>query len=46
MEHSPQFEHLKERWDNKRISESLLRKNVRVGNITPEEFTEITGIPY
>lgn len=46
MEHSPEFEHLKERWEGHRISESMLRKYVKAGRITEEEFTEITGIEY
>lgn len=46
MEHSPQFDHLKERYDNGRISISMLRKYVIGGRITPEEFTEITGVEY
>lgn len=43
MEHSPQFEHLKERYEQGRISDSMLRKYVAVGRITEEEYTEITG---
>lgn len=46
MEHSAQFDHLKERYDNGRISISMLRKYVIGGRITPEEFTEITGVEY
>lgn len=46
MEHSKEYDKLKDRWDNGRISESMLRKYVRAGHITAEEFTEITGIPY
>ena len=46
MEHSPEFEKLKERWEQGRISESMLRKYVKAGRITEEEFTEITSIPY
>ena len=41
-----QFEHLKERWEQGRISESMLRKYVLGGRITPEEFYQITGIEY
>lgn len=40
------FETLKKRWDAGRISETMLRLYVRKGIITPEEFTEITGIEY
>lgn len=46
MEHSPQFDHLKERYDQGRISISMLRKYVKGGRITEEEFTEITGVEY
>ena len=44
--HSPQFEHLKERYDNGRISISMLRKYVIGCRITKEEFKEITGLEY
>lgn len=43
MEHSPQFEHLMQRYEQGRISDSMLRKYVAVGRITEEEYTEITG---
>ena len=43
---SAQFETLKARWEQGRISEALLRKYVEVGRITAGEFTEITGITY
>lgn len=46
MNHSPEFDKLKDRWDHGRISESMLRKYVQAGRITAEEFTEITGIPF
>lgn len=46
MEHSPQFEHLKARYEQGRISDSMLRKYVAVGRITEEEYTEITGKEY
>lgn len=46
MEHSTQFEILKRRWEQGRISETMLRNYVKVGRITAEEFTEITGIPF
>ena len=46
MEHSAQFETLKARWEAGRITETMLRRYVRAGHITAEEFTEITGIPY
>ena len=44
--HSPDFDHLKERWDHKRISLSMLRKYVLGGRITADEFKEITGETY
>ena len=44
--HSAQFEHLKERYDQGRISISMLRKYVKGGRITEEEFFEITGEQY
>lgn len=44
--HSAQFAHLKERYDQGRISISMLRKYVKGGRITEEEFTEITGEQY
>jgi hypothetical protein len=43
---SGQFNTLKKRWEQGRISEDMLRKYVEAGRITPEEFTEITGIEY
>ena len=46
MEHSPEFDKLKARWEQGRISESMLRKYVQAGRITEEEFTEITDIPF
>lgn len=46
MEHSAQFETLKRRWELGTITESMLRKYVKTGRITAEEFTEITGIPF
>lgn len=45
-EHSPQFEHLKERYEQGRISISMLKKYVKGGRITEEEFMEITGKQY
>lgn len=45
-EHSADFDHLNERWEQKRISLSMLRKYVIGVRITPEEFTEITGVEY
>lgn len=44
--HSPQFEHLKTRYEQGRISVSMLRKYVQGERITAEEFMEITGIVY
>lgn len=44
--HSAQYEHLKERYEQGRISISLLRKYVVGKRITAEEFEEITGEQY
>lgn len=46
MAYSAQFEHLKERYEQGRISISMLRKYVKAGRITAEEFEEITGQAY
>ncbi len=43
MKHSPQFDHLMQRYDQGRISDSMLRKYVAVGRITEDEYKEITG---
>ena len=43
---SAQYSILKSRWEKGSISENMLRKYVKVGRITAEEFTEITGIEY
>ena len=40
------FEKLKERYDNGRITIAMLRIYVRKGQITPEQFYEITGEEY
>lgn len=40
------FETLKKRWEQGRISEKMLRVYVKTGQITEEEFKEITGIEY
>lgn len=44
--YSSQYEHLKERYEQGRISISMLRKYVKGGRITAEEFEEITGVEY
>ena len=46
MAQSAQFEHLKERWEQGRISISMLRKYVMGGRINETEFEEITGQKY
>lgn len=46
MEHSKQFEHLKQRYEQGRITLNMLRNYVKAGRITEEEFTEITGVAY
>ena len=43
---SAQFNTLKTRYEQGRISISMLRKYVLVGRITAEEFKEITGEDY
>lgn len=43
---SGQYNTLKRRWEQGRITEDMMRKYVEAGRITAEEFTEITGIPY
>lgn len=40
------FEKLKERYEQGRISIAMLRVYVRKGQITKEEFFEITGQEY
>lgn len=41
-----QFNTLKIRWEQGRISERMLRNYVKVERITKEEFKEITGFDY
>lgn len=43
---STQYDTLKRRWEQGRISESMLRRYVKAGRITADEFKEITGIDY
>lgn len=43
---SVQYRILKERYEQGRISERMLRNYVKVGRITEEEFYQITGIKY
>lgn len=43
---SAQFVTLKQRWEQGRITESMLRNYVKVGRITAVEFTQITGLSY
>ena len=40
------FETLKERWEQHRITETVLRLYVKKGIIIKEEFKEITGKDY
>lgn len=40
------FETLKRRWDEGRITEAMLRVYVRKGVITATDFKTITGIDY
>ena len=46
MEHSAQYQTLKDRWEAGRILEKMLRNYVKAGHITFQEFTEITGKPF
>lgn len=46
MIHSPQYENLKKRYEQGRISISMLRNYTKVGRITEEEYFEITGFVY
>lgn len=46
VEHSPKFEKCKNYWDQSLWDETKMREAVVKGWITPEEFTEITGIDY
>lgn len=43
---SAQFNTLKKRYEQGRISIAMLRKYVLVGRITAEEFEDITGEAY
>ena len=45
-EHSSQYYVLKERWEQGRITEVMLRRYVVAGRITAAEFKEITGKDY
>lgn len=46
MKHSAQYEILKTRYEQGRISENMLCNYVKVGRITEEEYYEITGLIY
>ena len=39
-------ERLKDRWDHHRISEPMLRVYVKKGQISADDFKEITGKDY
>ena len=41
-----QFDTLKKRWEQGRISIEMLKNYVKAGRITADEFEEITGQPY
>ncbi len=43
---SGQYNTLKRRWEQGRITEDMMRKYVEAGRITADEFEEITGIEY
>ena len=40
------FDKLKERYEQGRISKAMLRVYVKKGQITPEQYLEITGEQY
>lgn len=46
MEHSAQFEILKKRYEQGRITKQMLQNYVKVGRISAEEYAEITGEYY
>ena len=46
MTHSAQFENLKKRYEQGRITTRMLCNYVKVGRITEEEYYEITGLTY
>jgi len=46
MKHSPQFENLKTRYEQGRISTNMLCNYVKVGRLTEDEYKEITGFTY
>ena len=43
---NPQFIVVKRYFDQGLWTELQVKKAVKIGKITPEEFTEITGNPY
>lgn len=44
--HSPQYENLKKRYEQGRISTNMLCNYVKVGRLTEEEYKKITGLTY
>lgn len=44
--HSPLFEKYKTRYEHGGCTKAQLKKLVKLGALTPEEYTEITGDPY
>lgn len=44
--HSKDFEKYKKRYERGGCTAEQLRRLTELGRLTPEEFTEITGIPY
>lgn len=46
MANSAQFENLKKRYEQGRISTNMLCNYVKVGRLTEEEYTEITGLIF
>ena len=46
MQHSKDFEHIKELYDNGIWGKKFVRGAVAKGKITADEYAEITGEPY
>lgn len=44
MEHSAMFENLKKRYEQGRITKSMLMNYVKTGRITQKEYDEIVGL--
>lgn len=46
MEHSKNYKKVKKYYDMKMWNETRVKNAVKMGWITKEEFTEITGVEY